>query len=163
MMCSYFSPKKSVQDITQEIINILNMYEYPEIPFTISDHRGLLLKEFERLQSVIFSLQERLDLWYIERKFENWELKDHEFSQQIFLSLKSVHLRKIPLLSVWNDHGLSEAYFDFKFELYIADLSKVVIALARWFHFLFTIESKIYGETHVHFSLQELFIKKLSR
>ncbi|MFW9969457.1 MAG: hypothetical protein ACFFDF_04595 [Candidatus Odinarchaeota archaeon] len=162
MMCSYFSLKKSVQDITQEIINIFNMYEYPEIPFTISDHRGLLLKEFERLHSVVFSLQGRLDLWYIERKFENWEFKDYDFSQQIFLSLKSVHLRKIPLFPVWNDYGLSEVYYDLKFESYIADLSKVVIALARWFYFLFTRESKIYGETHVHFSLQELFIKKLS-
>ena len=77
MMCSYLSLKKSVQDITQEIINILNMYKYPEIPFTISDERGLLLKELERVKSLVFSLQERLDLWYIEMKFENWEFNDY--------------------------------------------------------------------------------------
>jgi hypothetical protein len=156
MMCSYFSPNKSVQDITHEIINILNMYEYPEIPFDIFGQKEELLREFERLQSIVFFLQERFDLWYIARKLEKWRFYDNEFSQEVLLSLKSSHIDQIPILSIWNEYGLNETYYDKLFNLFIVDLRKIIVALANWICFLFSLECKIYGEQYAHYSVKEI-------
>ena len=161
MVCSYFSSRKSVQDITQEIINILDMYEYPEIPFTPSGRNGKIVDEFERLQFILFFLQERFDLWYIERKSERWKFKAHDLSQRIFLRLKSAQIRRIPLISLWDGDTLSKKYYDSMFKSYIAILRKVIVALTEWLYFLFTIECELYHEENVHFSLREIFCQKI--
>ena len=55
MMCSYLAPKKTVQNITNEIMNALNMHEYPEIPFIISGIQGILIRKFDMFESYIFA------------------------------------------------------------------------------------------------------------
>jgi len=161
VVCSYFSAKKSVQDITQEIINILNLYEYPEIPFTLSRGNGKVIDEFERLQFILFFLQERFDLWYIERKFEKWKFKNYELSQRVFRKLKSSRIQKIPVLSLWDDDMLSERYYNSVFKSYISDLRDVIVALTEWLYFLFTLECKIYQEENAHYSLKEIFCQNV--
>lgn len=87
MMCSYFAPAKTVQDITNEIMNILNMYEYPEIPFIISGVKGILLRKLEKLESHVFFLQDQIELWYMDRRFERWQMKKSGSSQHILFFL----------------------------------------------------------------------------
>lgn len=163
IVCSYFSSRKSVQDITQEIINILNMYEYPEIPFTPSSGNWKTIDEFERVQFVLFFLQERIDLWYIARKFENWKCKAHDLSQQVFLRLKSSRVQKIPLLSLWEGDTQSKRYYDAVFECYITDLKRIIAALTEWLYFLFTLECRKYHEENVHYSLKEIFCQEIGQ
>ena len=58
-MCSYFAPRKTVQNITNEIINVLNMYEYPEVPFIISGIQGILLRKFDMFEMAAFLICSR--------------------------------------------------------------------------------------------------------
>ena len=49
MMCSMFKLNKTIQDVTQEIINIMSLYEFPQIPFTVKGY----LEELITLPSFI--------------------------------------------------------------------------------------------------------------
>ena len=80
MMCSYIAPVKTIQEVTNEIMNTLNMYEYPEVPFIISGEQGMLLRKLEKLESQVFFLQDHIELWYIDRRLERWQMKKSGFS-----------------------------------------------------------------------------------
>jgi len=156
-MCSYFAPAKTIQDITNEIMNTLNMYEYPEIPFIISGVQGILLRKLEKLESYVFFLQDQIELWYMDRKFERWQMKKSGFSQHVLLYLKSAQIRKTPLFNMVGEPVLSEEYYECLLKSYIERLSNIRIVLVNWLFYLFSHEKRKYGKNTIHYSLRELF------
>ena len=157
MMCSYFAPAKTVQDVTNEIMNILNMYEYPEIPFITSGVQGIFLRRFEKLEKAVWRLQHRIDLWYMDRKYESWEMKKSGFSQHILLYVKLARIKKHTLFNVVGEPILSEEYYKCLLKSYIKRLSNIRINLVKWLSYLFSYEKKKYGNNGIHYSLKELF------
>ncbi len=114
----------------------------------------------EKLFFFFFYLQDQIELWYLERKSENWEMENYELSQQVFLSLKP-RLKKCPIFNLLGDLTLSEEYYKKVLESYIADIKRISINLIEWLHFLFVQESKIYGENEIQFALKELFCQRV--
>ena len=46
MMCSSFRLNKTIQNVTQEIITIMSLYEYPQNPFIVKGYFEELILEF---------------------------------------------------------------------------------------------------------------------
>lgn len=156
-MCSYIAPVKTVQDITNEIMNILNMYEYPDIPFILAGVQGINLRKFEMLKEIVFDLQHQIELWYMDRKCERWQMKKSGFSQHVLLYLKLARIRKTSLFNVVGKPVLSERYYKCLLKSYITRLSNIRITLVRWLFYLFSHEKIKYGKKAIHYSLRELF------
>ena len=95
-------------------MNALNMYEYPEIPFIISGIQGIHLRKFDMFKSNVMYLQDQIELWYLERKFESWIMNNHELSQQVLLCLKLVRIKNHPLFNFWGDLVLSENRYNIR-------------------------------------------------
>ena len=161
MMCSSFAPVKTIQDVTSEIMNILNMYEYPEIPFIISGVQGILLRKLEKLESHVFFLQDQIELWYMDRRFERWQIKKSGFSQHVLLYLKMALIRKKALFNMVGELAQSEDYYERLLKSYIARLSNIRIALVNWLFHLFSHEERMYGNNGIHYSLRELFCQEV--
>lgn len=135
------------------------MYDYLEIPFIPQGSQGTPLKKLERLESEVFFLQELIELWYIDRKFEDWKLEDMEVPQKVLSGLKLVKMRKISLFSLLREGRLKERYYNNKFTSYIKKLSKIKVILIEWMFFLFILENSLYKKHEIHESLKMLFVR----
>ncbi|MFX1571204.1 MAG: hypothetical protein ACFFB0_00480 [Promethearchaeota archaeon] len=141
MMCSIFSLGKTVQDITREILNILDQYDFPDFPFVIKGYENLLLSEVNHLKSDILSLKNLIELWYGNRIMEKWEMKDTKQSLQILHNLNSVKLEDISLCSILEEKIIDSKDYERMMISYILKLNKIKTSLSNWMWYLFIHDS----------------------
>ena len=141
MMCSIFTIGKTVQDITREILNILDQYEFPDIPFIIKGYENTLLVEVNTLKSEIISIKDLIELWYRNRIMEKWKIKEIKQSQQILRNLKSVKIDDVILCSIVEDKMLDSKDYERMLISYIIKLNKIKASLSKWMWYLFIHES----------------------
>ena len=140
-MCSIFTLGKTVQDITREVLDILDQYEFPDIPFIIKGYENPLLTEVYSLKSNIISLKDLIELWYRNRIMEKWEIKEIKQSQQILRNLKSVKMDNVILCSIVEDKMLDSKDYERMLISYIIKLNKIKASLSKWMWYLFIHES----------------------
>jgi len=140
-MCSIFTLGKTVQDITREVLNILDQYELPDIPFIIKGYKNPLQTEVNSLKSDINSLKDLIELWYRNRIMEKWEIKEFKQSQQILRNLKSVKMDDVILCSIVEDKMLDSMDYERMLISYIIKLNKIKASLSKWMWYLFIHES----------------------
>lgn len=140
-MCSIFTIGKTVQDITREILNILDQYEFPDIPFIIKGYENTLLVEVNTLKSEIISIKDLIELWYRNRIMEKWKIKEIKQSQQILRNLKSVKIDDVILCSIVEDKMLDSKDYERMLISYIIKLNKIKASLSKWMWYLFIHES----------------------
>lgn len=140
-MCSIFTLGRTVQDITREVLKILDQYEFPDIPFIIKGYENPLLAEVNRLKSDIISLKDLIELWYGNRIMEKWGIKDITQSQQILRNLKSVKMDDVILCSIVEDKKLDSKDYERMLISYIIKLNKIKVSLSKWMWYLFIHES----------------------
>ena len=140
-MCSIFTLGKTVQDITREVLNILDQYELPDIPFIIKGYKNPLQTEVNSLKSDINSLKDLIELWYRNRIMEKWEIKEFKQSQQILRNLKSVKMDDVILCSIVEDKMLDSKDYERMLISYIIKLNKIKASLSKWMWYLFIHES----------------------
>jgi len=136
-MCSIFTLGKTVQDITREVLNILDQYELPDIPFIIKGYKNPLQTEVNSLKSDINSLKDLIELWYRNRIMEKWEIKEFKQSQQILRNLKSVKMDDVILCSIVEDKMLDSKDYERMLISYIIKLNKIKTSLSKWMWYLF--------------------------
>lgn len=141
MMCSIFSLGKTVQDITREILNILDQYDFPDFPFVIKGYENPLLSEVNHLKSDILSLKNLIELWYGNRIMEKWEMKDTKQSLQILHNLNSVKLEDISLCSILEEKIIDSKDYERMMISYILKLNKIKTSLSNWMWYLFIHDS----------------------
>ena len=141
MMCSIFTIGKTVQDITREILDILDQYEFPDIPFIIKGYENPLLVEVNTLKSEIISIKDLIELWYRNRIMEKWEIKEIKQSQQILRNLKSVKMDDVILCCILEDKVLDSKDYERMLISYILKLNKIKTSLSKWMWYLFIHES----------------------
>ena len=156
-MCSFISLEETVQNVTEEILNILTMYDYPEIPFVIEKDKGILFNTFEEILLDMWYIQDLMEFWFMDRKSEYWKIEDKEFSKQLILDLKLVKIRKHSLVSLLREVMLSKKYYNLLLISYIKKISKILNNLFKWMQFLYKHEIKKYSMMQVHDSLKSLF------
>ncbi len=140
-MCSIFTIGKTVQDITREILDILDQYEFPDIPFIIKGYENPLLVEVNTLKSEIISIKDLIELWYRNRIMEKWEIKEIKQSQQILRNLKSVKMDDVILCCILEDKVLDSKDYERMLISYILKLNKIKTSLSKWMWYLFIHES----------------------
>ncbi len=158
-MCSVFRLNKTVQDVTQEIINIMSLYEFPQIPFIVKGYLEELIRKFEALESDVFFFQDMIEMWYIDRKQERWILKDSGFSSRLLFKLKNLRVWNFPLIQLHlsRKKDLSQAYYKRLLISYIKKLHLIKCSLVKWLNFLFIMEGKLFGRLEIHDSLKMIF------
>ena len=121
-MCSMSKLNITVQDVTREIIEVMSLYEFPQINFIVKGHFEELIRNFEALESEVFFLHDLIELWYVDRKCEHWSLDNIIFSQHLLFSLKHIKLRNFPFVRIFGTINLSKAYYK---ELLISYIGKI--------------------------------------
>ncbi len=119
MICLMSNFDKTVQNITREIIKIMSLYEFPQIPFMAKGYHERYIRKFELLKSKIYDLQVSIELWYMDRKHQRWILIDGLFSQRILSNLKKFKIMNFPLISLSSKIKLSQTYYETLLESYI--------------------------------------------
>jgi len=162
MMCSMFKLNKTIQDVTQEMINIMSLYEFPRIPFIIKGYLEELIIKFESLESDVFFFQDMIEMWYMDRKHERWILEDNGFSPRLLFKLKNLRIRNFPLvqLHLSGRKDLGQGYYKRLLISYIKKSHLIKCSLVKWLNFLSIVEGKLYGRLEIHDSLKKIFCNK---
>ncbi len=154
MMCLMSKLEKTVQGVTQDIIDIMSLNEFPQIPFIMKGYFGGNLRKLEILESDVFFYHDLIELWYIDRKNISWVLNNIQFAQRILLNLKWNKIRSYPLISIEGEIKLSIRYYEKLLESYITKLSIIKYTLIKWLKFLFLLENKRSSRSGIHHSLK---------
>ncbi len=157
MMCSMAKLNITVQDITLKIIDIMSLNEFPQIPFVIKNYLDGLIKNFEKLESELFFLQDMIELWYIERKHENWSLDNIVFALRLLFNLKHLKVKNFLLVRSFGLEGMSQAYYRELLISYIGKFHLIKCSLVKWLKFLFILEGKRYNRVKIYDSLKIIF------
>ena len=148
----------TIQEVTQEIIDIMSMNEFPQIIFVIKGYFEGLIRNLEVLESHVFYFQDMIEMWYMDRKRESWMLRNTQFPIRILINLKSNRIRNFPLVSLVGEVALSTKYYKDLLESYIRKLTLIKCVLVKWLRFLFLVEDKLYTRTSIHDSLKLVFL-----
>ena len=154
MMCLMSKSEKTVQKVTQEIIDIMSLNRFPRIPFSINGVFDDLVRNLEALESDVFYFQDLIEMWYIDRKRNKWTLEPADFSQWIVTNLRFNRIRNYALVSLLGRIVLSPKYYYELIKSYIRKLAVIKITLGKWLKFLFQIENKLYSKPDIHDSLK---------
>jgi len=156
-MCSSFRLNKTIQNVTQEIITIVSLYEYPQNPFIVKGYLDEQIIEFESLESDVFFFQDLIEMWYIDRKHERWILEDIAFSQRVLFNLKNLRLEKFSFVQFPIKQDMDQAGYKKVLLSYIEKLHLIKCSLVKWLKFLYIIEGKIYDRLEIHECLRMVF------
>ena len=63
---SMFNVNKTVQDVTQEIIDVMSFNEFPQILFVVKGYLEGLIEKIEAMESDVNSLQDLIELWHLD-------------------------------------------------------------------------------------------------
>ena len=91
-------------------------------------------------KKIVWKLQDQIELWYMDRKCERWQMKKSGFSQHVLLYLKLARIRKSSLFNMVVEPILSEGYYKCLLKSYIKRLSNIRITLVNWLSYLFSYE-----------------------
>ncbi len=112
MLCLMSRIENTVQNSTQEIIDVMSLNEFPRIPFIMKGYLGGELRNFEALESDVFFYYDLIELWYIDRKQEGWMTTDIRFATRILSNLKTNKIKNYPLISPEGGLRLSTKYYE---------------------------------------------------
>lgn len=153
MMCSIFTLGKTVQDVTREILYIVEHYEFPDCPFLIKGPRTLLCQKINGIRSDIILIKALIEWWLEDRFHENWKMEDSSLPQRILGSLKEITMDDVVLCSVVPGGPLEESHHAEILFSYILRLNRIKENLSRWMGYLILQEIRR-NEEIFHISLK---------
>ncbi len=107
-----FNVNKTVQDVTQEIIDVMSFNEFPQILFVVKGYLEGLIEKIEAMESDVNSLQDLIELWHLNGKNERLSLDDVMFSHRVLFNLRHLKIRNFPLVELARKEELSHAYYE---------------------------------------------------
>ena len=120
----------------------MSFNEFPEIPFFVRGYFDDIFKRIEALESDVLSLQDLIELWYIEGKIEHLSLDNIMYLHRVLFNLRHLRLRNLPLVELAGKEELSHAYYEKLLTLYSKKLRLLKCSLMKWLKTLFPVESK---------------------
>ncbi|MFX0037175.1 MAG: hypothetical protein ACFE9I_16205 [Candidatus Hermodarchaeota archaeon] len=142
MMCSIFKVDKTVQDVTKEILYILDHYDFPDIILHIKGRKYPYLEKIHTLKCDIASIKELIEKWYRRRCHEKWKHEYNAHSQKIIQNLLSITMKNISFCFLIVEERPKEINYNKMLKSYTAKLNKIITNLSSWIDYLCKLETQ---------------------
>ncbi|MFX1328451.1 MAG: hypothetical protein ACFE91_10010 [Promethearchaeota archaeon] len=142
MMCSIFKVDKTVQDITREILYIMDQYDFPDQIFQIKGRKYLYLEEIHALKCEVAYIKELMEKWYRRRYREKWKHEYNAHSQKVIQNLCSITMKNISFCFLIVEERPKEINYNKMLKSYAAKLNKIIMNLSSWIEYLYQIETQ---------------------
>ncbi len=142
MMCSIFKVDKTVQDVTREILYIVDQYDFPDQIFQIKGRKYPYLEEIHALKCEVAYIKELMEKWYKRRHLEKWKHEYNAHSQKVIQNLRSITMKNIYFCFLIRDERPKEINYYKMLQAYAAKLNKIIMNLSSWIEYLDQIETQ---------------------